>query len=122
MREIAKSLFRFSWAMSLFGIEQMGNVMFPSRSGDREDRVKGALDDVAGATEGAFSERTKSVFESGDKLQGEMVDAVFDAFKDENTSPSKIMNRMADFVEDSAEAIRKVTGEEKEEKEEESAG
>jgi hypothetical protein len=108
--------------MSLFGIEQMGNVMFPSRSGDREDRVKGALDDVAGATEGAFSERTKSVYESGDKLQGEMVDVFFDAFKDENTSPSKIMNRMADFVEDSAEAIRKVAGEEKEEKEEESAG
>ena len=122
MRDLAKSLFRFSWAMSLFGIEQMGNVMFPSRSGDREDRVKGALDDVAGATEGAFSERTKSVFESGDKLQGEMVDAVFDAFKDENTSPSKIMNRMADFVEDSAEAILKVAGEEKEEKEKESAG
>ena len=28
MRELAKSFFRFSWAMSLFGIEQMGNVMF----------------------------------------------------------------------------------------------
>ncbi len=122
MRELAKSLFRFSWAMSLFGIEQMGNVMFPSRSGDREDRVKGALNDVTDATEAAFSERTKSVFESGDKLQGEMVDAMFDAFKDENTSPSNVMNRMADLVEDSAEAIRKVAGKKDEEKEEESGG
>ncbi len=108
MRDLAKSFMSFTWAMSLFGLEQMGNMMSRDKTENGEDKAEDAFKNVTEATEGSFCERTKSMFESGDKLQREMVDAVFDVFKVSTTEPNKVMDKMADVMERSADAIRDV--------------
>ena len=122
MRDLAKSFISFSWAMSLFGLEQIGNLVSRDKTGNDEDKAENAFKNVTEATEGAFSERAKSMFESGDKLQREMVDAVFDVFKVSTTEPNKVMDKVADVMERSADAIRdaaKPKSKENESKEEE---
>jgi len=75
MREIVKSITRFSWVMSLFGIRQLTN-MVPGPS-QPNDSVASALDSVTDAAKRELGDPLRGVFETGDKLQSGMVDAVF---------------------------------------------
>lgn len=76
MRELLKSMSSFSWAMSLFGVEQAGNVLSPGKSAS-------ALNAVAGAAEKQLGSLTGEAFRSGDALQRGMIDMMF------GQSPSK---------------------------------
>jgi len=118
MRNLTKSLLRFSWSMSLFGLEQMGNLIGRRGEGNRRDRIQDDFDRVSSAAEERFGERAKTVYESGDRLQSEVVDAVFDVFEPENRSAKNAVDRMADVVERSAEALRDVVGKESSSKKE----
>ena len=71
MREFTKNFFSFSWALSLFGARQLGNLLQGSA-----DAVK-AFDSVTGAVVDQFGRNLRQTFEAGDKLQGEMVDRIF---------------------------------------------
>ncbi len=110
MRELAKSFFGFSLAMSLFGLEQLGNLLSEKRSGNRQDRIKGDLDDVREAMGRRFSGRVQNIYESGDRLQREMVDLTFDIFKADNWKPERVVDLAADLAEKSAEALRDAAG------------
>jgi haloalkane dehalogenase len=70
MRGFAKSMFSFSWAVSLFGIQQTLNLLSPSKATK-------AFDNVAEAAEGEFDGWLKTVFRTGDELQRELVDLTF---------------------------------------------
>jgi hypothetical protein len=98
----------------------MGNMMSRDKTEKGEDKAEDAFKKVTDATEASFCGRTKSMFESGDKLQCEMVDAVFDVFKTSTTEPGKVMDRMADVMERSAEAIRDAAKSKSDSKESES--
>jgi uncharacterized protein Yka (UPF0111/DUF47 family) len=116
MRDLTKSFFSFSWTMSLFGLEQLTNMLSDERSGNRRERMAKAFDAVTDATVEQFGKRTKSLYESGDKLQRETVDLMFDVSRPEELKPSKVVDRAADLVEDAADAIRDAVGEEKDKK------
>ncbi len=70
MRELARSMASFSWAMSLFGVEQMTNLMSPRRA------VK-AFGAVTRTAEEALGPGLRSAFRAGDRLQQAMVDLSF---------------------------------------------
>ncbi len=70
MRDLTRSVASFTWAMSLFGVEQMANLMSPRRAVD-------AFGAVARSAEGALGPGLRSAFETGDRLQKAMVDASF---------------------------------------------
>jgi hypothetical protein len=70
MRELTRSVASFTWAMSLFGVEQMANLMSPRRAAD-------AFGAVARSAEGSLGPGLRSAFETGDRLQRAMVDASF---------------------------------------------
>jgi hypothetical protein len=70
MRDLTRSLASFTWAMSLFGVEQMANLMSPRRAAD-------AFGAVARSAEGALGPGLRSVFETGDRLQRAMLDTSF---------------------------------------------
>ena len=70
MRELARSMASFSWAMSMFGIQQMTNVMSPRRAVD-------AFGAVTRTTEEALGPGLRSAFRTGDRLQKAMVDLSF---------------------------------------------
>jgi hypothetical protein len=116
MRDLTKSFFSFSWTMSLLGLEQLTNLLSEDRSGNRRERMAKAFDAVTDATVEQFGKRTKSLYESGDKLQRESVDLMFDMSRPEELKPSKVVDRAADLVEDAADAIRDAVGEDKKEK------
>jgi len=70
MRNLTRSVASFSWAMSLFGAEQMANLISPRRAAD-------AFGTVARSTEGALGPGLRSAFQAGDRLQRAMVDVSF---------------------------------------------
>jgi hypothetical protein len=62
MRELTRSMARFSWAMSLFGIEQMTRLASPRRAAD-------AFSAVARSAEGTLGPGLSSILQTGGRLQ-----------------------------------------------------
>ena len=106
MRNLTKSFFSFSWAMTLLGLEQMTNLLSSERSGDRQDRMIKTFDAVTDATEKQLGDRTKRLYGAGDDLQREMVDLVFDVVRTDNLKPDKMLDRAAEMAESTAESLR----------------
>ena len=67
----------FSWSMSLFGCEQMGQLL---RAGTGVARAGNALNAVVRSTEEQLASGTRATFLAGDRWQRGMVDLVFDLF------------------------------------------
>jgi hypothetical protein len=76
MREVAKSLFGFSWAVSLFGLQQVSKLMAPSAE---ESATASELDEVSRAVQSHLSENLAEQFRAGDEWQRRVVDVLFDA-------------------------------------------
>lgn len=113
MRDLTKSFMSFSWAMTLFGLDQLRHLVADDDSGERRQRISGDLDAVTVAAKDRLSERNASMFDSGQSLQNDMVDLTFDIVRGEELKPRKILDRAADFVEDSADTLRDMAGDKK---------
>jgi hypothetical protein len=85
MREFTKSLSTFSWAMSLFGIQQLGNLF--KSNGGLGGKAAQAFDAVTCSTEAQLGQMLGETFRTGDKLQRSIVDMMFGMF-------GQSMNRM----------------------------
>jgi len=70
MREFTKSITGYTWAMSLFGLQQMINVFRPAKATQ-------SFNKVTKATEDEFGDALKATFRAGDNLQRGLVDATF---------------------------------------------
>jgi len=77
MREFTKNLFSFSWAMSLFGLKQLGNVLNPNQTVRGAPDAAKSFDTVTDAVVDQFGRSLKQTFEVGDRIQSEMVDLFF---------------------------------------------
>jgi hypothetical protein len=73
MRDLTKSVVSYSWSMSLFGVQQMVNLLRPSQATK-------AFDNVTQATEDEFGDVLKATFTVGDNLQRRLVDLSFSVF------------------------------------------
>lgn len=106
MRDVTKSFFSFSWAMTLLGLEQMTNLLSSERSGNRQERISKSFDAVTRATEKQLGERTRKLFDSGNELQREMVDLAFDVVRVDNLRPDRVLDRAAELAESTADSLR----------------
>jgi len=70
MRDLTKSIASFSWAMSLFGMQQMAQMLRPGEMAE-------SLDSVTRATETQLGDMLKSAFRVGDQVQKGVVDITF---------------------------------------------
>jgi hypothetical protein len=77
VRDFTKSSLSFSWSMSLFGLQQLGNLLAPRDSGGSRQLVADALDRVTEAMEGQFGDTLRETFRAGDRLQRGVVDLTF---------------------------------------------
>jgi hypothetical protein len=77
MRDFIKSTLRFSWAMSLFGVQQLENIV--EDSSGQNNKTATAFDSVTQATEKQLDGNIKNAFNAGDQLQSGMVDMMFGA-------------------------------------------
>jgi len=100
MREFTKSVFSFSWAMSLFGIQQTTNLMSP-------ENAARAFNSVTSATEAQLTDALKTTFNAGDKLQRNAVDMTLGMMSGEALNPNKWMRMASDAARQSAEAVTK---------------
>jgi len=113
MRDLSKSFMSFSWAMTLFGLDQVRHMVSEDDSGERRERITDDLDAVTNATKDRLSERNASMFDAGNSLQNDMVDLTYDIFRGEELKPRKMLDRAADLVEESADTLRDLAGEKK---------
>lgn len=98
MREFTKSIFSFSWAMSLFGLQQTANLLSPAKAAK-------AFDSVTETTEEQFNQILKTSFNAGDKMQRSAVDLTLGMFTGEALSPNKWMRMASDAAKQSADAL-----------------
>lgn len=66
-------MFSFSWAMTLFGLQQTLNLLKPPQ-------VTKAFDDVSATTSAQFGDLLSEAFKAGDKIQRELVDLTLGGF------------------------------------------
>lgn len=82
MRELTKSIFSFSWAISLFGVQQTVNLFTPSKAAR-------SFNEVTGAAREQFSGLAEATFKAGDNLQRAVIDQTFGLFTLEALNPSR---------------------------------
>lgn len=99
MRELTKSIGSFSWAMSLFGLRQMVDVLQP-------ERARQSFDQVTGATQQQLGDVLCSTFRAGDRLQRAMVDMSFSMFGLDLLNPNRWMQSANEQVQRTGEALR----------------
>src|SRR5215472_2124683 len=72
MRELAKSAFSFSWALSLLSLEQVVNLVRPGQK-PKDD----VFDPITQAAVNQLDDSLKDMYRFGDNVQKRMVDAAF---------------------------------------------
>jgi hypothetical protein len=77
MRELAKSMVGFSWAVGLFGLQQMSRALTPAAT--PPDVTAAQLDDVAHTAQRYLSDQYAEQFRAVDEWQRRVVDMLFDA-------------------------------------------
>lgn len=77
MREVAKSMLGFSWAVSLFSVQQMAKLMTPSSASP--ETMASQFDEASRAVQELLTDTVAQQFRAGDEWQRKMVDALFDA-------------------------------------------
>lgn len=100
MRDITKSMLSFSWAMSMYGVRQMCDLMTPQGW----DRAAASLDAVTRTTGEQLGNVTGRLFRAGDDLQRGMVDAMFSMF-DPGSGPTEAVRQGTDALRRSASAL-----------------
>ena len=76
MRELTKSLMSYTWAMSVFGVQQVVNLLTPG-NGDLWGKAAHAFENVTDATTKTFGGAMTETFKAGDLLQHGMIDIMF---------------------------------------------
>jgi len=78
MQQLAKSIGSFTWAVSLFGLQQMAGALRSTTSGKTESQsTTQALDAVTRASLEQCGNSLRETFEMGDKMQRDVVDMMF---------------------------------------------
>jgi hypothetical protein len=93
MREIAKSMLGFSWAVSLFGFQQLSKVITTSPP-QAEDLTAAEVEEVSRAVQSHLFGAAAMQFRAGDEWQRRLVDAVFDAASMQSLDPRRIVEAL----------------------------
>jgi hypothetical protein len=82
LRDLAKSMMSCAWAISIFGMRQMTNLLTaPGRA-----QATKAVDKLTDATTATFDDSTQTIYRAGTSIQNAVIDvtlggAIFDARK-----------------------------------------
>jgi len=104
MREVAKSMLGFSWAVSLFGAQQIAAMVAPSP--ESRDAAAATFDEASRAMQAFLSETVSQQFQRGDEWQRRVVDAVFDAAQLGNIDAGRLVQTGVDAARQSFGAVK----------------
>ena len=89
MRDLATSMIRFSWAMSVLGARQAANLIAPKEGWRRSTE---AFDSVSRAAAGEMGDTLQGFYQAGDRLQRGMIDSMSKLLGGNWSEPGKVMN------------------------------
>ena len=92
MRELAKSMVGFSWAVGLFGVQQMAKAV--GTVTEPHDATMAELDEVARCAQRHLSSQYAQQFEAGNQWQRRLIDVVFDAAAMRSVDPAKMASML----------------------------
>src|SRR5437016_3619141 len=75
MRELTKSMLSYTWAVSVFGVQQAANL-FTTGNGKPLSKATAAFNQVTAATLDQMGDTMRATFRAGDQLQRGVVDLV----------------------------------------------
>jgi len=101
MRDLAKSMLSFSWAMSLFGVDQMVNMLHPTKATE-------SFNKVTEASKKEFRGITEAAFRAGDNLQRGLVDMTFTMFSPQILNPNVWIKMTSDIAQQTMGALGQV--------------
>src|ERR1051325_26546 len=106
MRELAKSAVRYTWAMSLFGIQQAANVLTPSSFQEPAPKANAAFFTVKRVTENEFDDLLSAAYQVGDEVQRGLTDIFFDTVTLQAFNPNYISTLTSAVVEQSQDSFQ----------------
>jgi hypothetical protein len=106
MRELAKSAVRYTWAMSLLGIQQAANVLTQSNSQQTVRRANAALFSVNRATENEFDDLLSAAYQVGNEVQQGLTDVFFDTVTLQAFHSNYLSHLTAAVVDQSQDTLR----------------
>jgi hypothetical protein len=92
MRELAKSMVGFSWAVGLFGVQQMAKAM--GTVTEPHDVTMAQLDEVARCAQRHLNTQYTQQFQAGDQWQRRLIDVLFDAADMRALEPGKVASML----------------------------
>ena len=101
MRDLTKSVLSFSWAMSLFGVEQIQNILSPAKA-------TASFDNVTDAARKELGGITDASFRAGDNLQRGLVDMTFSMFSPQIFNPNTWIKMTSDVAQQTVGALGQV--------------
>lgn len=105
IRDLTKSMLSFSWAMSLFGVEQLVNTLTPQSPGQPIHKTTAAFKAVTQATEEQLGGMLRGAFKAGDQLQRGFVDLTSGFLTLEAFNPSQVIRMTSDILRQTTEAV-----------------
>lgn len=93
MREVAKSMLGFSWAVTLFGVQQISRALSPSPS-EPAEMTAAEVEEVSRAVQSHLVGATATRFRAGDEWTRNLVDVVFDAASWPSLDPRRIVDSL----------------------------
>lgn len=93
MREVAKSMLGLSWAVSLFGVQQMAKILSPSPAQPAE-ATAAEVGEVARAVQSHLFGAAALQFRAGDQWTRNLVDVMFDAATGQSLDPRRMMDAL----------------------------
>src|SRR2546423_2536952 len=106
MLELTKSILSYSWAMSLFGVQQVANLIVPRSLSQPTREVNSASYSVTQATENQFNDLIFGAFQIGDDTQRFLVDLMFDTLTLRAFTPSYVYRLTSGIVAQSQGTLR----------------
>jgi hypothetical protein len=98
MRELAKSMMSYTWAMSMFGVQQAINLVTPVQGTGQSAKTSQAFDNVTEATAQTFDPTMVQAFKTGVSLQIGMIDMMFGGFLAGGCDPTRLMRMGSDAM------------------------
>jgi hypothetical protein len=99
MRDLTKSMASYTWAMSVYGVQQMMNLVTPQKAIESFDKVT-----VASVSE--IGSALRETFQVGDRIQRGMVDMMAGSLGMFGLDPGRLMNAGSSLMQRSMGAMQ----------------
>ena len=106
MRELTKSTLSYTWAMSLFGVQQAANLLAPRNWRQPGREANSAFFSVKQAAENEFGDIAFGAFLLGDELGRGLTNLFFDALTLRAFDPGYVSNLTSEIAAQSQDTLR----------------